>query len=184
MAIAGAIKEAKGLKSLACVLVCAVLIGAFGLAGCSGGGQTKPSGGEAPAQENASAASTSAAASVPNTSADAPYTVEAGEMDASDSFVLENGTGQPVFGIAVRSAASQGGSDDYSDCIFTVGDRLVPEARCLVRFDGAGADDGALFDLLITYPDGSRSELVDLPLASLDASLRVELDGDGNARVA
>ena len=175
------------LRVFACALLAAALLGVFGLAGCSGGDQAKSSEGESPAQETSGpedASEPAATVPQPNTSADAPYTVEAGETEAAKSFILENGTGQAVFGIAVRPAVSQGGSDEYVDCIFTVGDRLVPETRCLVRFDGADEGDGALFDLFITYPDGSGSELLDLPLAGLDAPLRVELSADGSAYVA
>ena len=165
-----AMSGARGLKIAAAGALLAGLLGMAMLAGCSnqGGGAQAPD--ESSAQTSA-AAQPAAAPSMPDVSADAEYTVEAGDPAAKGSFIVENGTdSQAIFGIAVRPAASANPESAYVSCPFTVGDRLVPQMRCLVHYDAA---DG-LSDVKITFSDGSEVEVLDVDLAALDAPLRIE----------
>ena len=150
-------------------------------AGCAGqggaGGEEAPEAEEAPAatveSESAEGAADGAAEApeMPDVSEDAAYTVEAGDPDATGSFILENGSSSmPVFGIAVRPAASGDPESAYTECPFTVGDRLVPQMRCLVRYEPAGQ----YYDVLVTYSDGTECEFTDVDLAALESPLRVE----------
>lgn len=164
------------MKAAAVTLVVALAM-LVGLIGCTGGDSQGPVQDSSPAQGKTEAtADTSAAAPKPDTSADAPYTVEAGDEGASASFILQNDAEmQPVFGIEVRPA-----SDDpeaaYTECPFTVGDRLVPGMRCLVRYDAAGD----LYDVRVRYADGSEGELSGVALADLSDPLHVGLAEDGS----
>ena len=163
----------------AVVLLTAATLGIVGLAGCSqGGGGAQKEGAQ---QVEGSSVPTEAAVPMPDVSEDAAYTVEAGDAAASASFILENGAKmQPVFAIELRPSASGGEPAEYESYPFTVGDRLVPEMRCLVHYDAKGD----LYDVRVTYADGTEGELLGVALASLGGPLRVELSEDGSVYIA
>ena len=161
----------------AAVALAVALAMLVGLIGCAGGDSQGSAQDGSPAQGKTEAATdTSATVPKPDTSANAAYTVEAGDEGASASFILQNDAEmQPVFGIEVRPS-----SDDpeaaYTECPFTVGDRLVPGMRCLVRYDAAGD----LYDVRVTYADGSEGVFSGIALADLSNPLHVGLAEDGS----
>ena len=162
------------MAALALVVILAMLVGPIGCAG--GGSQGSAQGGSASQGKAETAAGTSAAVPKPDTSANAPYTVEAGDAGASAGFILQNDAEmQPVFGIRVRPSSDDPGAA-YTECPFTVGDRLVPGMRCLVHYDAAGD----LYDVRVRYADGSEGELSGVALADLRDPLHVGIAQDGS----
>ena len=169
--------KAKGthrVLTIGVAFLAACLLGVACLVGCSQDNGQKQ---EEPPAESSAPAESSIAVPVPDTSQDAPYTVEAGDEAATASFILQNDAEmQPVFGIAVRPAANGDPSAEYTECPFTVGDRLVPGMRCLVRYDG----EADLYDVRVTYADGSEDEIAGIALGSLGDPLHVGVSEDGS----
>lgn len=170
--------RAMGTGTIAFLMI--ATLGIAGLVGCSqGGGDAQKDG--AQQVEGTSAPAETAAVPMPDVSEDAAYTVEAGDAAANSSFILENGAEmQPVFAIELRPSANGDGSAEYDSYPFTVGDRLVPQMRCLVHYNA----EGDLYDLRVTYADGTEGELLGIALASLEGPLRVELSEDGSVYIA